>query len=229
MSTTNADQSLAAGRISDDLRIRGEGDGSPRILFLGNSITLHLPAPELGWHGDWGMAASAPELDYVHLCMRRIRARYPQASWRVGQLVAWEQAFWKDEAVLGDFACLSEWRPEYIFSVMLGANTPESALAEHDYAEHYRRMLRFFARHGSPRIIVTDMYWSNARENAAVRTAASQMNAVVVHVGDLSRTPELTAQNLFAHHGVAAHPGDQGMQAIADRLLAAAGLDERAR
>ena len=29
-----------------------------RVLFLGNSITLHAPAPNIGWTGNWGMAAT---------------------------------------------------------------------------------------------------------------------------------------------------------------------------
>lgn len=31
----------AANQLPADARMRGEGEGSPRVLFLGNSITLH--------------------------------------------------------------------------------------------------------------------------------------------------------------------------------------------
>ena len=46
----------------------GDPKVTKRILVVGNSITRHGPNAEIGWgNRDWGMAASAPEKDFVHL------------------------------------------------------------------------------------------------------------------------------------------------------------------
>jgi hypothetical protein len=47
-----------------------------RILFLGNSITLHGPKADIGWTGNWGMAASSEDKDYVHLVTSALARAY---------------------------------------------------------------------------------------------------------------------------------------------------------
>lgn len=36
------------------------------IVFVGNSLTRHPPLASIGWTGDWGMAASSQDKDFVH-------------------------------------------------------------------------------------------------------------------------------------------------------------------
>ena len=65
-----------------------------KILFLGNSITLHGPAPAIGWLGNWGMAASTQDNDYVHIVLKAISqtaGKEPQSI--VANIAAFERQF----------------------------------------------------------------------------------------------------------------------------------------
>ena len=49
-----------------------EGKGI-KVMFVGNSITLHGVLPSIGWNNEWGMAASAKENDYVHIIEKKVK------------------------------------------------------------------------------------------------------------------------------------------------------------
>ena len=51
-----------------------------RVMFVGNSMTLHGVRPEIGWNHCWGMAASAREKDYAHLLMKSIQSKDKEAA-----------------------------------------------------------------------------------------------------------------------------------------------------
>ena len=69
---------------------------------------------------------------------------------------------------------------------------------------------------------MTGLFWPNERKQAAMEAAARQLNAPFVPLSDLGTRDDMKALGLFEHAGVAAHPGDLGMRAIAGRVFAAA-------
>lgn len=194
-----------------------EGKGL-RVMFAGNSITHHTPAPSIGWYSDWGMSASAPEKDYVHLCMAQINKIHPDAAYCVCGAGRWESN-WKDgESVYGEYEAAREFCADIIVARFVENCAKDGDPA--DFREQYRKFIDFIDGTGKAKVIVTTGFWTHPMDDA-MRAFAHDRGYPVVELGDLGKMPEMKAHGLFEHKGVAAHPGDLGMATIAQRILAA--------
>jgi hypothetical protein len=98
----------AIGQNAKDQKAFDPAKKGPRVLFAGNSITLHGPRPQIGWTNNWGMAASARDKDYVHLLQKKIAAVRPDAQCCLLQVAnTFERAFFKK-----DWSCERDFRPK---------------------------------------------------------------------------------------------------------------------
>lgn len=194
-------------------------NAAKKVLFVGNSITLHGSKPSIGWTGNWGMAASAPEKDYVHLTVAGMEKRFGPVSWCIAQGAVWERGFNDPSVLPAHFANARAFGAD-IAVVRIGENTDRKLLAEHDFQQAFAEMVRYLAP-AAQQILVTDLFWASPAIDEPMMAAARENGWTPVHIGDLGAMPEMKAIGLFEHSGVAAHPGDLGMRAIADRILAA--------
>lgn len=209
----------SANQLPDEQRFSGgELKGGRRVLFVGNSITLHAPKADIGWLHNWGMAASTEENDYVHQTMALVRTLCPDADMRIAQIANWERAYWRGEEELEFVRGARDWNPDIVV-IRLGENTNEASLSEYPYAPALIDMMNFFTHNGQSQLVVTDLFWPNPAKDAEIKKAAATLNAPLVHLGDLGMRNDMKAVGLFEHSGVAAHPGDLGMRTIADRLF----------
>lgn len=203
---------------SQYVSFEGIEKGGPRILFVGNSITLHGVLPEIGWLNSWGMAASAKEKDYVHLCYAHIQKKYPDASFCICQAAVWERSYKTGEEFFPEFQSARNYDADLII-LKLSANTRPEEYDEALFTEQFGKLVDFLNKNGTAKVIVCTEFFMHPARNAFIRFA-SDRGYPLCDLSDLGSRKEMKAIGLFKHDGVAAHPGDLGMQTIAERICA---------
>ena len=180
-----------------------------RVVILGNSSVQSPPATQLGWHGDWGMAASAPEHDFVHLLIDSIHAHKPDVEITFLSISSFERNY-----RVFDLRSLDSLRGADLYIVKLAENVLDTAT---DYIPFYDRLFRYLDTAGGVRVI-TDGFWRRNPVNDRLEKYAHENNEPFIDISDLSRDTSMEARHRFSNHGVSVHPGDKGMKAIADRI-----------
>ena len=212
------ENTVSAEKQVSEVILRSAEEGSPKILFVGNSITLHGIKPDIGWHWLWGMAASAKEKDYVHQTMRMVREIAPEAGYLILQAADWERGFWKAPEEFESLRTAREYGAD-ILVIRLGENVIGEKMQENDLTAALVRLIGYLNPTGQAQVIVTDMFWPNPVKDECAGKAADAVNAQFVSINHLGTMDEMKAIGLFEHAGVAAHPGDLGMLKIAEAIF----------
>ncbi len=203
---------------------------SGRILFLGNSITLHGPYVAWSRVGGCGMAASAPEKDYVHLLASAI-ATHTGAPLRIAptpsDLPRWY--YGNPPLALGDANVLNiadifernyatwensriqrqiDGKPDIVV-LQFGENMVPGDKEKFKVA--LETLMTGLKKSSNPRIFVTSfILGSNPAIDKIKRQVCDEDPGRRVFV-------DLAAAHVDAS-GAAGHPGDVGMKTIADTI-----------
>jgi hypothetical protein len=195
-----------------------------RILFLGNSITLHGPKADIGWTGNWGMAASSEDKDYVHLVTNAL-AQHTGSKPRimVGNIADFERNYATYD-VDKEMKDLFAFDPDLVV-LAIGENVPALG-SEGDKAKFkagVMSILRCALAKRRPLVVVRSSFWADAAKDEVLRHACREANGIFVDAGPIGRDAANVARSerSFTHDGVAAHPGDKGMKALADAIIGA--------
>ena len=191
----------------------GDSGASKRILAVGNSITRHAPKADIGWRGDWGMAASAPEKDYVHRLFALLEKDGQDVFMRIRQSAEWEVNL-RSENILDDYDGERAFRADIVV-FRLGENVAG------ENKPYFKEKLREFVSHICPcgKVIFTTCFWENPVIDQAIAEVAGDRGEICIDCG-FSRDEKNMALGQFAHTGVAHHPSDAGMEEIARAIFA---------
>lgn len=188
------------------------------ILILGNSITIHGPSPKLGWNGNWGMAASAADKDYVHLLEKQIREIQPTAQFTVANIAnTFERKFWQFDTT--DFADYRNAQADLIL-LRIGENISDSLAAERSLSKSVEDLVKYLtAKNPSAKVCIVGSFWPKKSVNKILQATCEKHGWLYVSLkGFYEKTTVNTAIRKFDNPGVAKHPSDAGMRAIAGRI-----------
>ncbi len=189
-----------------------------RILFVGNSITLHGYKEDIGWFGEnYGMAASCKEKDYVHLVLSGLKQKYADIACCICQAAEWERNYKTGTKFLEKCKLVREFDADIII-MRIVENCSHNNYEGQIFQEQYKKMIDFFNKSGKAKIILTTSFWKHIADNEIIEVG-EERGYTTLNMGELGEDESMKAIGLFEHSGVANHPGDKGMKSIADTIL----------
>ena len=206
-----------------------------RILFWGASTTKHGPSASLGWYGDWGMAASAEENDYVHKLVSYLEEEYypSKVTFEIIANSEWDAAISPETDVNKDWTTHAKYleiesavkslRPNIIMTAQTGNMKADANgdVAYNAYKQMYDMMFSY-----CPDAIIVAQYcgtWHSAMKEefmARLGQNYSDKNFFLLH-NDVAGVAEYLAPE-FENAGVANHWGDKGHERVAQQCFALA-------
>jgi len=214
-----------------------------RILFLGNSITLHGVHEPYGWPNNCGMAASVPEKDYVHQLSARLDAltgghlrispaettgpgpggstvTEPANVLNVADILERQYATYTNARLQAQLV----WEPDVVV-LQLGENTPREGFDPSALKTALQTLMDGMRHSGDPHVfVVTQLLGEGGPLDDIKREVCAEdpSHRVFVDMSDFGQDPTNLASAEPYYTGViTGHPGDKGMARIADALLKA--------
>jgi alpha-galactosidase len=190
-----------------------------RILILGNSITLHGPKPEIGWTGNWGMAASSLDKDYAHLLVAALNKKTgpkliiePVSAsniLNIADIFERNYASYEPARIRKQL----DWKADIVV-LQFGENVPASSFKAEIFHAKLKALMGDIKAAGNPRIYVTGNILGGVADIDDIKKKVCADDPSRRSFVDMARYRSKGNLN-----GAFGHPGDKGMQEIADLLL----------
>lgn len=183
------------------------------VLILGNNIVKHLPKAEIGWKGDWGMAASVKGSDFVYLLIRDIHQKDTTVMVKFRNIADFESGF-----VTYPVSRLDSLKNPDMLILKISENVNDKKAIEDNFICHYDKLVKYITPKDQSIKVIVDGFWANENVNRLIEEYALKHNYLFVTTANLSKDTTNTAKGKFIHKEVAAHPSDKGMRMIEQQI-----------
>ncbi len=202
-------------------RALSKGDAY-RVLFIGDSITLSMPAEKHKWALTCGMAASIPENDYVHKLCAKLSG---ELKGRKVEHMVLANGGGVVKNYSGRIREYRDFQPDVVV-IQFGENERAGVPV---FVTEYTALLNDVKSLSPAPLVLCAGLWNpanggsyggaSAEMEAAIEKMAKEAGAGFAPVASYARDPECFG--FGETPGVKWHPNDKGMQGYADSLFAA--------
>lgn len=192
---------------------RESGSVVKKVVILGNSIVRHAPAENIGWHNNWGMAASSIENDFVHLLKAKMHEIDSEIEVLFENIAAFETDYEKYDLTLLNKFCDAD-----LLIIRISENVPFKKGMKKKFFKSLDLLLDYLTPSKKTEVVMGEGFWKTD-VNILLREYTDKRSIPFVLAEDLLIDDESNAAfGLFEDDGVARHPSDKGMRNIADRI-----------
>jgi hypothetical protein len=186
-----------------------------KVLILGNSITQKSPAPALGWYGNWGMAATSQDSDYVHRLIGKMKTKNAKVEVSYGSAGGFERAFWKIDYKY--FEKYKDFNADLIV-LEIGENINDSIANKDSLGIHLTELVNYLSSNKKVDVCMASSFWPKTNVDRIFDSLCTAKHWIFVNLNGLYKDPANASHSRFVNRGVGAHPSDAGMRNIADRI-----------
>ena len=212
--TVSSKNQLNETKLVRFINLGGKGK---KVMFVGNSITLHGILPSIGWNNEWGMAASAKEKDYVHILIDKINELEPDSQFCICQVAEWEGNYQEGNTRHYLYENARNFDADIVVMRFI-ENCKKDNFDFDLFKKELNLLMSFLDKSKKAKVVMTTGFWRHPGD-VAIMEYAEENGLPCVLLGDLGEQDEMKALGLFKHEGVANHPGDIGMKNIAERIF----------
>lgn len=217
----------ALARSQTQNQVEPEVNYSPtayNYLALGNSITLHGKCDY--WWNRVGMAASSTEKDYFHIVRKHIEDQHDEVVAFAYNYSTWEVNAHDRAETFEIIDPLLDSSLDLV-TIQLSENAADLSTFQSDYIELIEHIK---TKCPKAEIMLIDDFWNN-KKSSIKKKVADKTNVRFISLKEIRGKKEYEcglgtvvygdddSKHIVEHDGVATHPGDKGMQYIADAVI----------
>lgn len=187
------------------------------LMVVGNSIAWHPPRADIGWKGNWGMAATSQDKDYAHQLHKHLCKHQPDPEPKLDVQNYIVRSLTTNPKLTKQITSSKA----DVVVIQIGDNIAAKDATEKNVTLPLISFVRELKKtNPTAKVFIASTYGDSPKVDSLLKKAQVQSKSHWISLKGIIHDARNRAgsEGHFTHSGVNWHPGDHGMKTIADTM-----------